>query len=148
MVGSARADWSTTSGRHVMTVVEAVTHLPVVKPQVVCFQIHNAQDDLIMGRVSGKPSGNLLEVTYGGTNFGNLDTNYQLGTKFTVRIVAENGIIEVYYNDMTTPKLKIPAKSTGCYWKLGLYVQSNISKGDKPGAYGENWVYSAKVEHS
>jgi hypothetical protein len=148
MLGSANASWSTTSGRHVMTAVEAATHLPDVKKQIVIFQVHDSSNDIIMGRVSGKPNGNLLEVTYGGTHFGDLDANYQLGTKFTVRIVAENGIFEVYYNDMTTPKLKIPAKATGCYWKIGEYTQSSIAKGDKSGAYGENWVYSVKVEHS
>src|SRR5258707_306215 len=45
--GTMQASWSSTSGINTLVVREASTHLPVVKPQVVTAQIHNATSDVI-----------------------------------------------------------------------------------------------------
>ena len=141
---SDKASWSTSSGTHIMTAVEAVQHLPVTKPSTVIAQIHDDSDDVIEVRLTGK----LLEVIHDSKHYGTLDSNYTLGTKFTLQIKASGGVIEVYYNDLTHPKVKITKSASGCYFKIGCYTQSNLSKGDVAGAYAENWVYSVKVTHT
>lgn len=147
--GTVNASWSTTSGTHTMELTEAVTHLPVVKPQTVFAQIHDSSDDVFIARASRKADGRIeLDVNHNGTIWGSLlDTNYVLGTKFTLKVVASNGFIDIYYNGVQ--KVHQPVSTTGNYFKAGNYTQSNIVKGqDQPGAYGEVIIYSLKVTHS
>lgn len=144
MIGGKLASWSCTSGTHIMTVTEAIYNTPVVKQEVVVAQIHDAKDDVIEVRLSANKT---LEVIHDSKHYGVLDPKYVLGTVFTIRIVAFNGKITVFYNDMTTPKVSIAAKNKGCYFKAGCYTQSNTTKGDKPDAYGEVWMYKVAVEH-
>ena len=141
--GADHAAWSTTSGVHTMTVTQAITHLPVVKPHVVAGQIHDASDDLVMIRLEGTH----LFVEGGGEELGDLDSSYQLGTRFTVRIRAANGRVGIYYQDLTTPKVDVSRDATGCYFKAGAYTQSNPSRGDAPTAYGEVVIYALSVTH-
>ena len=115
-----------------MTITQAITHLPVVKPHVVAGQIHDASDDLVMIRLEGTH----LFVVGGGEELGDLDASYQLGTRFTVRIRAADGGVDIYYQDLATPKVTVAREATGCYFKAGAYTQSNPSRGDSPTAYG------------
>jgi poly(beta-D-mannuronate) lyase len=115
-----------------MTITQAITHLPVVKPHVVAGQIHDASDDLVMIRLEGTH----LFVEGGGEELGDLDVSYQLGTRFTVRIRAADGGVDIYYQDLATPKVTVAREATGCYFKAGAYTQSNPSRGDSPTAYG------------
>jgi hypothetical protein len=147
--GTANADWSTTSGTHTMTVTEAVTHLPVVKPQTVFAQIHNASDDVFEAEAFGQSDGSVrLYANHNGTEWGqDLDSHYILGTKFTLKVVASGGYVDIYYNG--TMKVHQAISSTGDYFKAGDYTQSNIVKGqDAPGAYGEVDLYALSVTHS
>jgi poly(beta-D-mannuronate) lyase len=141
--GTKKAAWNLNKGKHTMIYEAAVTHLPEVKPSVVVGQIHDTKDDVIEVRLTKK----LLEVIHDKTHYGALDENYELGKKFKIKIEADNGKIKVYYNDMNKAKLTISSRTKGCYFKLGCYTQSNLDKGDKPGAYGETVVYNVKVEH-
>jgi poly(beta-D-mannuronate) lyase len=140
--GKDNASWSSTSGSHSMTVTEAITHTPVVKPHVVAAQIHDASDDVVMVRLEGKH----LFVEHDGTNLGDLDVNYQLGAYFTVRITATGGQVTVDYNGV--PKVHYQAAGSGWYFKAGAYTQSNLSKGDAAGAYGEVAIKGLTVTHS
>lgn len=140
--GKDKASWSNTVGSHSMTIRQAITHLPVVKPEVVAGQIHDASDDVIMIRLEGKH----LFVEGSGKNLGDLDTNYSLGTVFDVRIVAESNHIRVYYNNVL--KVNYAKSGAGYYFKAGVYTQSNTSRGDAPDAYGEVKIYSLVVSHS
>ncbi len=140
--GKDNASWSTTTGTHTMTITQTITHLPEVKPHVVAGQIHDSGDDVIMVRLER----NKLFVEGGGRDLGTLETNYQLGTRFTVKIVATGGRIRVSYNDVQ--KVDLAASiSSGCYFKAGAYTQSNTSKGDLPTAYGEVIIHDLKVMH-
>ncbi|MDP2314138.1 MAG: polysaccharide lyase family 7 protein [Pseudomonadota bacterium] len=141
--GATRADWSTTSGVHTMTITEAITHLPEVKPHVVAGQIHDAEDDVVMIRLEGST----LFVEGGGENLGVLDADYVLGTEFTVRFVAADGMIEVYHDDMTAPAVSVARDTTGCYFKAGAYTQSNPERGEAPDAYGEVEIRDLVVTH-
>jgi poly(beta-D-mannuronate) lyase len=139
--GKRLASWSTTSGKHTMVIRQAITHVPAVKDEVVAGQIHDGSSDLIEIRLEGKH----LFVAADGPNVGTLDSNYTLGTVFTVKIEATGGHVKVSYNDVL--KVDIARATGSCYFKAGMYPQSNLSKGDAPGAYGEAIIYDVKVTH-
>jgi hypothetical protein len=140
--GQDEAAWSNTSGKHTMAVTETINHLPSAKPELVAAQIHDDDDDIIMVRLEK----NRLFIEAGGKNVGDLDTNYQLGTKFTVKIVAEKGHMSVFYNDIMKVDYYKPASEL--YFKAGCYTQSNTSKGDAADAYGEVIIHALSVSHS
>jgi poly(beta-D-mannuronate) lyase len=140
--GSTAASWTTTSGIHTMEVTEAITHLPVVKPQAIAGQIHDGVTKVIDCRLEGSQL--YMEDASGGTIV-ILSTNYQLGTKFTFKWVVQNGGIAIYYNGQYITTYSV--NGSGCYFKVGDYTQSNTSKGDAPTAYGQVTVYSATVSH-
>lgn len=142
MNGSKAASWSNKEGAHTMVVRQAITHLPVVKPEVVSAQIHDSSDDVIMIKLSGKS----LFVEAKSKNIGTLDSNYTIGTAYTVKIVAANGKIQVFYNDAL--KADYSKSGSGYYFKTGCYTQSNTSKGDAASAYGEVVIYDLSVSHS
>jgi poly(beta-D-mannuronate) lyase len=142
MNGSSQASWSNVAGVHTMTVTEAITHLPVVKPHVVAAQIHDAQDDVVMVRLERSN----LFVEHNGVNLGTLDPNYQLGAVYTVKLVAADGRIKVFYNGVL--KVDVANAGSGWYFKAGCYTQSNLSKGDAADAYGEVVVQALTVSHT
>jgi hypothetical protein len=81
-------------------------------------------------------------------NYGVLESNYILGTEFTVKIYAADGIINVYYNDIIKPKIKIPAKVSTCFFKAGCYTQANLTiSGVKAEDFGEVHMSSLNVTH-
>lgn len=135
------ASWSNSSGTHTMIIRQAITHLPVAKPDVVAGQIHNSSDDVIEIRLLNKQ----LFVKAGDKELGDLNSNYTLGTVFTVKVVAASGHIRVYYNDVQ--KVDYAKSGSGYYFKAGCYTQSNLSKGDLPVAYGQVEIYGLEVSH-
>ena len=139
--GEDEASWSTSSGKHTMIIEGKITNTPVVKPHVVVGQIHDSGDDVIELRLEGSK----LFVEADGTDEGTLDSDYEIGTRYTIKVVAEDGVIKVYYNDAL--KVTYTKKATGCYFKAGMYTQSNTSKGDSATAYGEAVIYSLSVTH-
>jgi hypothetical protein len=141
--GSELAAWSTSSGKHTMTLSGRITHLPDAKPHVVVAQIHDADDDLVMVRLEGET----LFVEGGGEDLGTLDPAYVLGTDYQVRIVAEAGEVKIFYQDLATPAVVVDRDAEGCYFKAGMYTQSNTETGDEPEAYGESEITSLAVEH-
>jgi poly(beta-D-mannuronate) lyase len=87
-----------------------------------------------------------LFVEHDGANLGDLDTGYVLGAEFTVRIEARDGHIKVFYND--AQKADYAFSGSGLYFKAGAYVQSNLSQGEPPDAFGEVMVSALEVTHS
>src|SRR5262249_39075174 len=148
--GKGEMAWATTSGKHTLLVTEAFTHLPVAKPEAVGAQVHNDKDDVIMVRLNASE----LFVEHNGMNLGDLAGTYKLGTFFNLKIEATAGRIRVFYDDMTKPKVDTAESSAcgssgspQCYFKAGVYTQSNTSTGDKPTAYGEVIITSLAVMH-
>lgn len=130
--GKKEAAWSTEGEAiHSLTASLAVTHLPAVKPHVVCAQIHDADDDLIEIRLEGKK----LQVERSGESSVVFERNYTIGTPFDLKIEAGGGHVRVYYNG--EEKLDWPVARRGCYFKAGCYTQSNTKKGDAADDYGE-----------
>jgi poly(beta-D-mannuronate) lyase len=137
----SNASWSSTSGTHIMDLTQRITHLPIAKPALICGQIHN-DTYLILVTLTG----NVLSVRYKDSTAGTLDSNYQLGTAFDLKIVAYNGFVDVYYNGVH--KVHQAMKQTGCYFKAGCYLQSNTTTGDAPTAYGQVEISRLIVSHS
>lgn len=148
--GKDEADWSNKSGIHTMTIVQAITATPKVKPEVAAGQIHGEEDVVAMVRLEKKH----LFVESDGDEVGDLDNDYQLGTKFKLVMRATPGGVTVTYNDKKT--VHVDEVGGGNYFKAGCYTQASDhrqedddadQKYDKPDAYGEVVIYSLKVEH-
>ena len=148
MNGSSNASWSSTSGTHVLTATLAVTHLPVVKPQVVVGQIHDANDDVIEILATGTGNGTFrLGYRWGGKEQSvPLIGSVRLGEVFTYTISVSGGTFRVSANGQA-PQTQSKALS-GLYFKAGIYVQSNVGRGDQPTAYGEDVFTALGVTHS
>lgn len=148
--GKDKASWKTTSGTHIMTFKGKTMALPKGRPSVVIGQIHDGSDDVIEVRCwvpKGKTTP-VIDVFHDSTVYGLLKDDYKLGEEYTIRILAENGVMNVFYNDLNTPKLKIKGKKSGCYFKAGCYTQANLTKPDvKPEDFGEAWLSQLTVEH-
>jgi Alginate lyase len=138
----SEASWSPTAGTHVMELTQRITHLPVVKPQLVCGQIHNETDYLILVELDA----HRLYVRYKDSVAGVLDHHYQLGTYFDLRIHVSRGYADVFYNGVHKVHQRLVAP--GCYFKAGCYVQSNTSTGDLPTAFGQVEISRLVVSHS
>jgi Alginate lyase len=137
----SNASWSPVTGTHVMELTERITHLPVVKPQLVCAQIHNDTDYLILVELSGQT----LYVRYQDSVAGVLDNNYKLGTFFDLKVQASLGYVDVFYNGVRM--VHYPLNAPGCYFKAGCYVQSNVSTGDLATAFGQVEISHLAVSH-
>ena len=135
------ASWSTRSGTHTMDLTQRITHLPLIKPQVVCGQIHSVTEYLILVELDK----NKLYVRYKNEVAGILDRGYQLGTFFDMRIQAARGYVDVFYNGARMVHQAMDA--AGCYFKAGCYVQSNTRAGDLPTAYGQVEISRLVVSH-
>ncbi len=141
--GDTPATWATNDeGVHTLTASLAVTHVPASKPQVVCAQIHDAKDDLLMIRLEGHK----LFVERNETGDVELDPNYAFGAPFDLKIQAGGGRVQVWHNGAR--KLDWEQSRKGCYFKAGCYTQSNVKKGDAPDAYGEVMIRRLSVTHS
>lgn len=140
--GRREAGWTNATGRHEMTITQAITATPRVKPHVVAGQIHDAEDDIAMIRLEGRR----LFVEADGDDVGLLDPHYRLGRRFTVSIVATRGGVRVTYGDARS--VHVPKVGRGWYFKAGCYPQSNPERGDRPTDYGEVVIYSLTVRHS
>jgi len=122
--------------------------VPKNKPDVVAGQIHGDDDDLIVVRLEYPK----LFLSRGKSNLATLDENYTLGKKFTVRFVASDGKISVYYNDNISPIYTLDKKVEQAYFKAGVYTQSNCETEESPDLchtenYGEVVIYEIELTH-
>ncbi|HEX3731542.1 MAG TPA: polysaccharide lyase family 7 protein [Mycobacteriales bacterium] len=150
MNGASEAAWNAKSGTHTLSVKQAVTELPPVKPQVVTAQIHDASDDIVEVLADGlHAKGKVaLCVRYGGKEQPTcLDDNYTLGTQYALDIMVASGKIAISYNGQKKLEFDVAGSGSGYYFKTGCYTQSNPDKGDAPDAAGEVVIYDAKVTH-
>lgn len=139
------ARWSNKgSAVHTMELEETIVSTPAVYPSVVCAQIHNDDDDVILIKLRGN---RLFANADRGDFDETLDDNYVLGTKFTLRIQATRGLIRVTYNGKKTVTYK--KESDTMYFKAGVYNQSNLTKNpdEDPNSHGEVIISKLKVTH-
>ncbi len=136
------AAWSTAdAGRQVLQMTAAVTQLPPVKPHVVCAQIHDGRDDVLMVRLERRT----LLVERSGHDDVVLQRDYALGTPFDLELRAGGGRVEVRYQGAVCLDWKV--QRDGCYFKAGCYTQSNPQRGDAPDSCGEVVIYRLAVRH-
>lgn len=146
--GSSTAIWSSTSGKHILFIDEAITAVPRTKKHVVAGQIHGSSDDIIVIR----PEDKKLFIDINGNDGPTLDTNDTLGKRFNVKFVATGGKTMIYYNNSSTAAYTLTKSYSGAYFKVGAYTQSNINT--EPASfynssnYGEVVVYNATVTHN
>lgn len=130
------ASWNTADkSPHTLEVECAITQTPEHKRHVVCAQVHDANDDVLMIRLEDRK----LFVEREGAAEVVLEPDYKLGDKFTLRIVAGDGHIRVWHNDSL--KMEWRVSKRGCYFKVGCYTQSNGKTEKRSGSYGEVAVY-------
>lgn len=139
--GEEEASWSVQGEDvHSMELELAITQLPKRKPHVVCAQIHDDDDDLLMVRVEDHK----LFIERSDAKDIRLDSRYELGKRFTLRLVATEGRIRAWYNGQEKMDWKVKQKK--CYFKAGCYTQSNYKKEKRKGSYGEVAIYRLELE--
>lgn len=140
--GEKRAAWGTNDGMvHNLTFEAAVTALPPKKSHVVCAQIHDGDNDLLMVRVEGRK----LFLERNGADDVMLDDDYELGEFFDLMIIADNGRIRALFGGVQ--KMEWEIERDGLYFKAGCYTQSNREKGDAADAFGEVEIRKLFVTH-
>jgi hypothetical protein len=142
--GTADASWSMSAGIHTMTIDEAITQLPALKPHVVAGQIHDAQNDITVFRLEGS---NLYMTNGNNTHYFLITNSYKLGTRFTATFVASGGQIKSYYNGVY--QATVPSTASGVYFKAGAYTQANCTNSSpcSDSNYGEVQIYKVTVTH-
>ncbi|MDF1859384.1 MAG: polysaccharide lyase family 7 protein [Verrucomicrobiales bacterium] len=140
--GTEKVSWGTNDGKiHNLTVEVAINAIPPKKPHVVCVQIHDSEDDLLMVRLEGKK----LFLERNGAEDVMLNDEYELGSFFNLMIIADNGRIRALYEGKQIMEWKI--EKDEIYFKAGCYLQSNTEKGDQPDAFGEVEIRKLFVTH-
>lgn len=140
--GKDEASWATNDGlRHIFQAEIAVRQLPRTKEHVVCTQIHGDEDDVLMVRVEDDS----LFIERNNASDVILDSEYEMGKRFKLRIVAEDGRIQAWHDGDKVMDWKVKAKR--CYFKVGCYTQSNRKYEKQEGSYGEVAVYALDVNH-
>ena len=140
MHNGREADWSTGDANlHVLKIRLQVSATPAVKKHVVCAQIHDAKDDVLMVRLEGEKL--LIERNAEGDVV--LDRKYRLGAPFDLRIAAGRGRIQVAKDGVE--HLNWETRRSGCYFKAGCYTQSNLKSGDAADSFGEVVLHSLSL---
>lgn len=141
--GVDRAAWSTTVGRHVLTVRGAAVEQPDETPNMVLAQIHGGDAYLVLVRLDGQR----MWVKHQDADAGALDESYVVGTPYTIGIEAEGGVVRVSYNG--EERVQVTRAHSGCYFKTGAYLQTNTSAdyGDEPDALGAVVLYDVQLLH-
>lgn len=133
--------WSNKTGSHTLEGEYSITHNLVKRKQIVFAQAHDSDDDIFEFALDGSK----LVVFYNDkSSVITLESNYVLGTKFTIKAVAANSKFDVYYNGSL--KGSVPKATSSGYWKTGSYLQTNPSKwGEAADAWGEVSIYKVKA---
>jgi poly(beta-D-mannuronate) lyase len=140
--GKTEAAWATDDGlTHTLRLRAAITKTPRLKPHVVCAQIHDSEDDVLMIRLERTK----LFIERNEHDDVELDEAYKLGTPFDLTIQAAAGRVSVRYDGAL--RLDWPISRSGCYFKAGCYTQSNPARGDVPQSCGEVIIHRLLVEH-
>ncbi len=173
--GDVDYDW-TTQGNHVLYVKQAITHLPIRKPELVATQIHGDKSDGIDDAMVVRLEGSHMFLAFNEGDDSRLrpivtiKNNYVLGTLHEVifQVIddkhycyySEDGNLKKAFADGTAEKYLV--KDNGnpvlldlnydeAYFKAGNYTQSNPDEeeGDtnNPDNYGEVIVYDLVIDH-
>ena len=171
--GSVDVYW-TTEGTHMIYVKQAITHLPINKPELVATQIHGNKDEGIDDSMVLRLEDSHLFLSFNGGKLRDnvtITTNYTLGTVHEVIFIVVDGKHYCYYsedenllnayNNGNAAQYLVKADGNDyvldlnydeSYFKVGNYTQSNaVEEGtdtDDPNNYGEVLVYDFFVKHN
>ena len=163
----------TTDGTHVVYVKQAITHLPIVKPDLVATQIHGNKDDGIDDAMVLRLEDEHLFLSFNGGELHDdvtIKTDYELGTVHEVIFEVIDGKHYVYYSEDGALNEAYQAGNADeylvkddsndyvmnldydeSYFKVGNYTQSNADEEgdytDDEDNYGEVVVYDFWVDH-
>ena len=170
--GSRDKFW-TTNGEHYIYVKQAITHLPIVKDELVATQIHGNKSEGIDDAMVMRLEGDHLFLSFnGGVLRSNLTIKrgYSLGTVHEVIFEVKDGKHYCYYSEDGNLKSAYARGAASsylvrdggntvlmdrdygdAYFRIGNYTQSNAdregSQTDNPNNYGEVIVYDYDLEH-
>lgn len=140
LLGTRDAAWSTSDERpHILHARLQISATPLNKKHVVCAQIHDANDDLLMVRLEGEK----LLIERNGDGDVLLERHYKLGAPFDLVIQAGQGRVKVSKDGKEA--LNWEVVRSGCYFKAGCYTQSNLKSGDAADAFGEVIIHSLRL---
>ena len=129
------AGFDALTGVHWIRGKTAIHALPTNKPEVVVMQLFNGSADRIAIRTQLISSQTKLVCRVNGSAVTpRLMEPYVLGTEFEWMVRLDNGLAEIYFNDMTTPLITstdlVSTGSASWYFKAGAYAQSNETLDD------------------
>lgn len=134
-----KASFNAFEGNYSLAGTTRITHLPPVKPEVVVAQLFDGDRDRVAIRTQVINKTITLVVRINGrTVKPYLASPYVLGDEFEWKILVENGLASVFYNDMSKPIIDsqmLDSKSTSWYFKTGCYSQTNSSIETDPNEY-------------
>ncbi len=148
--GKSRIKWSNKVGTHTMEITQAILRLPNGKKEVVVGQVHNTSFDAVVVRLNDKR----LFINTEGAGTYDLNTNYTLGTTFSIKFVAKDGKVYVYYNNSSTPVFTYSRALDTAFFKVGMYAQSNCTTEAKFNSqcsadnYGLSQITRLVISHS
>lgn len=136
----SNASFNALQGTHWLQGKTRITHLPSEKPAVVIMQLFDGSVDQVSIRTQLIKGEAYLLVRINQTAVKPfLMKPYILNTEFEWKVLVENGVVSVYYNDMETPIISNQAlQSTGkpsWYFKAGCYAQTNSQIEQNPNEY-------------
>jgi hypothetical protein len=146
--GKSSAKWSNRSGIHTLSGTLRINHLPAKKPQGVVAQIHDPDDDVVMIRATAVSDTHAkIEAVWSkGKNQGTvnrvLDPSYPMHRDFSYTIIASKSGIVVNYlppgsNEWVQSKNPKTLIRDNCYFKAGMYCQSNDEIESNDSEYAE-----------
>lgn len=143
LVNGKTGVWSMTRGTHTLIAELCITEVPKIKP-VTCFAQVKSEDPHVEVVELQLRNGNLT-ACYKNPYFSTaiLQTNYILNTKFTIKMIAQAGILQIFLDGIL--KCSILNNNQRCYFKIGSYIQSNVSQGEDPTSVATTVLYSLQV---
>jgi hypothetical protein len=149
--GLDEISWDGRRGRHRMkNLTFAIDRLTVVKPHIVLAQIHGAGDDLTVLRGEGIKGTNRVKMwlTNGDTSHAFGLGEVTLGQRFTFGFDVSESKVRFDFNGAR--KLFTVPATDACYFKTGLYLQSNrdSAPGESSSAYAQIRLFTKpEVSH-
>lgn len=145
--GTTNASWDGRSGEHYMKGRSRITNFTTQRPWICFFQIHDASSDLVRVQTEGTTSQTTgLDIVARRTPPGGseiktvlLSGSYNINTWINWEIRISAGRLRIWLDSVL--KLDVTGMGeTGCYFKTGNYLQSNVDN------YGESSSDTATVE--
>jgi hypothetical protein len=141
------ADWTKaawpSSGSHALEAELAIDTSGLVKrPRINGLQCHNGADDVL--QIMRHETQGLGMMHNDGKSWEPIDPSYS-GQRFTCRIEFASDRVRVLYNG--AKKVDVAKKSSGNFWKVGCYLQSDVPNwGESPSAVGRVKVWRMSTE--